>query len=657
MTRIVICIACIVLSQFKGLCQLGELNRDSLLRELTHAKEDTAKVLLLIDIGQQFELNNPDTAAHFYKEAGRLSQKLNYPVGIIKYISNYSGILNVQGRFDESMKLNREGLDISRKNHLLRGTAASLGNIASVYSYQGDNLAASSWYLQALPYFEQLGDSTSLSIMYSNLAKCYLSMKLYARAEEYGKSSIAFAAGKPWALGYALLNTGVAITGQRRYREAAAYFDSSYRMSRRLEDDQLAESSLMNLADIYTHWTQYDKAIAALNQARLLGKKISDENSGSQIDRQLAFIYYTQQNIPLSRIHLDSAIAAAQRTRMMEDLRDALELYVIEEAAAGHSHQALFYDSLRHSIDDSLFSTTIARNMEELNARYQSEKKQTEIDALNKEKLIQQLSIKQHATWNYVLAGSSVALLVILFLSYRNLRTKQKLSQQTGQLQAQRIRELEQEQQLISYNSLLKGQEEERSRMAKDLHDGLGGMLSGVKLSLSAMKGNTILSGENTRLFAQALHQLDNSMSEMRRVAHNMMPEALVRLGLQQALQDYCDGLNESGTIRIRCQFHGLESRLDPATEIVVYRIVQELTNNIIRHAAATEALVQLMRNEDMLDIIIEDNGRGFDLSAAPARGAGLGNVRSRVDYLHGAMDIRAEPDKGVSVHIECPLK
>ncbi len=255
-----------------------------------------------------------------------------------------------------------------------------------------------------------------------------------------------------------------------------------------------------------------------------------------------------------------------------------------------------------------------------------------------------------------MLAGSSVALLIILFLSYRNLRNKQKLSQQTGQLQAQRIRELEQEQQLVSYNSLLKGQEEERSRMAKDLHDGLGGMLSGVKLSLSAMKGNSILSEENTRLFAQALQQLDNSMAEMRRVAHNMMPEALVRLGLQQALQDYCDDLNESGTIRIRCQFHGLESRLDPATEIVVFRIVQELVNNIIRHAAATEALVQLMRNENMLNIIIEDNGRGFDPSAAPPKGAGLGNVRSRVDYLHGNMDIRAELSKGVSIHIECPL-
>ena len=649
------CIACLFLL-VKGLCQPGELNRDSLLRELARAKEDTGKVLLLIAVGQQFELNNPDTAAHFYKAAGRLSQKLNYPIGIIKYISNYTAILNVQGKFEESMRLNREGLDISRKYQLVRQTAVSLGNIASVYSYQGDNLSAASYYLQALPYFEQLKDSTSLSILYSNLAKCYQSMKLYVRAEEYGKSSIAFAGDKPWALGYALLNTGVAITGQGRLREAMHYFDSSYRMGLHMEDDLLVESSLMNQADIYTHWGQYSRGIATLDRARRLGKKISDENSVSLIYRQLAWIYYRQQDLPLSRVYLDSAIAAARRNRMMEDLRDAYELSVIEEAAADDPRQTVFYDSLRHSLDDSLFSTSIARNMEELNTRYQTEKRQAEIEALNKEKQIQQLSIKQHAILNYLLAGSSVAILSIFFLSYRNSRNKQKLSQQTGQLQSQRIRELEQEQQLVSYNALLKGQEEERSRMAKDLHDGVGGMLSGIKLSLSAMRGNAILSEDNARLFAQALLQLDNSMAELRRVAHNMMPEALVRLGLEQAIQDYCDHLNESGTIRIKCQFHGLETRLEAANEIVVYRIVQELVNNIIRHAAASEALVQLMRNEDLLSIIIEDNGRGFDLSAVPQGGAGLGNVRSRVDYLHGVMDVRAEPGKGVSVHIECPL-
>jgi two-component system, NarL family, sensor kinase len=205
---------------------------------------------------------------------------------------------------------------------------------------------------------------------------------------------------------------------------------------------------------------------------------------------------------------------------------------------------------------------------------------------------------------------------------------------------------------------MLKGQEEERSRMAKDLHDGLGGMLSGVKLSLGAMKGNMILSEANTRLFASVLDQLDHSINEMRRVAHNMMPEALVKLGLQQAVQDYCDGLNESNNLKFNTQFYGLEKRLDTASEIVVYRIVQELLNNVVKHANASEVLVQLMRHEKNLNITIEDNGRGFIVGEVDSqRSVGLNNVRSRVDYLKGQLDIKSAPGAGTSIHIECAVQ
>ena len=203
---------------------------------------------------------------------------------------------------------------------------------------------------------------------------------------------------------------------------------------------------------------------------------------------------------------------------------------------------------------------------------------------------------------------------------------------------------------------MLKGQEEERSRMAKDLHDSLGGMLSGVKLSLGAMKGNIVLSEENTRLFSNVLDQLDHSINEMRRVAHNMMPEALMKLGLQQAVQDYCDGLNESNKIVFRTQFYGLENRLDAATEILVYRIVQELLNNVVKHASATEALVQVMRHDQNLNITIEDNGIGFVPNEAKT-GVGLSNVRSRVDYLKGYFDIQSTAGSGTSIHIECPVE
>jgi two-component system, NarL family, sensor kinase len=117
----------------------------------------------------------------------------------------------------------------------------------------------------------------------------------------------------------------------------------------------------------------------------------------------------------------------------------------------------------------------------------------------------------------------------------------------------------------------------------------------------------------------------------------------------------WINGLNESIQLHFKVQFHGLENRLDAANEIVVYRIIQELLNNVVKHAEATIVLVQIMRHENNLNITIEDNGKGFDQTSSH-NGDGLNNVRSRVDYLKGQLDIQSVPGKGTSVHIDLTI-
>ena len=204
---------------------------------------------------------------------------------------------------------------------------------------------------------------------------------------------------------------------------------------------------------------------------------------------------------------------------------------------------------------------------------------------------------------------------------------------------------------------MLKGQEEERSRLAKDLHDGLGGLLSGVKFSLDNMKGNLIMTPENILVFDRSLDMIDTSIKELRRVAHNMMPEMLTKFGLDDALKDYCSTINTTGLISVKYQSAGLESRISTTIEIIVYRIVQELLNNTMKHAFATEVFVQLIRDENRLSIIVEDNGKGFDtVLVNENKSAGWMNIRSRVDYLKGQLDIHSEPGKGTLVNIEFQL-
>jgi signal transduction histidine kinase len=168
------------------------------------------------------------------------------------------------------------------------------------------------------------------------------------------------------------------------------------------------------------------------------------------------------------------------------------------------------------------------------------------------------------------------------------------------------------------------------------------------------MKSNLIINHENVVMFERSLDMLDTSIQELRRVAHNMMPEALTKFGLDEALKDYCNNINNSQIVQVKYQSFGMEERLDSSTEIIVYRIVQELFANIFKHARATEVLVQLLKEGDRLSIAVEDNGLGFDVKDLETnKGAGWSNIRSRVDYLKGKLDLHSGQGEGTSVNIE----
>jgi two-component system, NarL family, sensor kinase len=233
----------------------------------------------------------------------------------------------------------------------------------------------------------------------------------------------------------------------------------------------------------------------------------------------------------------------------------------------------------------------------------------------------------------------------------RTYRQKQKLQQQ-------RISELETEKQLTATEAVLKGEEQERARLAKDLHDGLGGMLSGIKYSFTNMKGNLIMTPENALTFERSIDMLDSSIKEMRRVAHNMMPEALVKFGLDAALKDFCKDINQSGAVKVIYQSVGMEERqIEQTASIAVFRIVQELLNNIIKHASATQAIVQLNMLNQQLNVTVEDDGIGFDPAMLKTgKGMGWANIENRVEFLRGKLDVQSGEGKGTSVHIEMNL-
>ncbi|HQV55837.1 MAG TPA: sensor histidine kinase [Chitinophagaceae bacterium] len=624
----------------------ADATKDSLLKVLALAKEDTNKVLTLITTGQYVEYNNLEEAKNYYVQAYKLSQKLKYTMGILKYYSNYTAVLNIQAKFDSAHLLTKEALKLATQFGNEERIIIAQQNLSATYSYLQDYENALQYLLPSVAYFERINNDARLSLIYDNLGVIYRETKQYEKSLEYHQKALAIArkSQNTYDIANVLSNLGNAYTSLKKYDTALTVMQQSLLIAKKENYENIVSNVTGNIGGLLIKQGRYDSLNFYCTEGLRLAKKLGDSLTIVNNIYGLALAAFFKKDFKKSEEEATSGFAMAQQRNYVEPLQlfaDILsKLYLVK----GDFKKYDYYNRLSTALSEKYFNEKMQRNVQTLDRKFETEKKEQQL-------LIQQATINKKNILNYILIGSTVALLIISLLSYRTYTQKRKL-------QEQKIAELEKEKVLSATQSLLKGQEKERNRLAQDLHDGLGGLLSGVKLQLGAMKGNLILSEEMGKTFNNALYKLDESISEMRRVAHNMMPEALMKLGLQQALQDYCDSLSESQPFALNCEFHGLEKRMEPATEIVVYRIVQELLNNTVKHSGATTILAQVIRNDNSLSITVEDNGKGFNTDVATIdRGMGLKNIQSRVDYLKGQIDIKSAEGKGTSVHIDCLIE
>lgn len=340
---------------------------------------------------------------------------------------------------------------------------------------------------------------------------------------------------------------------------------------------------------------------------------------------------------------MENAIASGQK-----DVK-ANALIALAEYYNRTGNQSAAYQTLQEAtlLSDSVLAAANIKQANTLAAVYENDKKEKEIAKLELDKKIQAADVRQSALLNTIFIIAIAALLLIGFSLYLNFQKSRKIERQ-------RIAELEKEKQLMGIEAMLKGQEEERRRLARDLHDGLGSLLSGVKISFSNLKEHIDMTPANTRSFEKTLEQLDRTIAELRKVAHNLMPEALARFGLKSAMKDFCESIRLGGSIEIICEQLGIDRELGNIADVNVYRIVQELINNAINHGKAGNILVQLTKTTDKTLITVEDDGQGFEVDTLKkASGIGWTNIQSRVNYFNGIIDIESKPREGTTVNIE----
>lgn len=629
------------------------MNTDSLLKLVPSAKEDSNKVFLFINLGQQYESNQPELAKQYYREAGELSRKINFPPGIIKYITNYTFVLNMQGRFDSSLILNKESVGISRQTKDSLNLAKTLFNTGTSYRNMGDYQNAVIYYEEGKKIFARFGNEETEALANDILQLLYFSMGQYDRAIEYGEKSAQYLrkTDNLQALGVTLNNLGLSYDKKLNFKRSAALHKEAYDIGVKIGNINMQSVSILNLGDIEMQQSHYNVLKPYFEKAIELATQIDAQETLVIANRGLAVYYFFQKDFTTAAKYGEQALAITGELNLAFERRKCLETLSSIYFGMHDLHKG--EDYLRQStvIGDSLLGETIQKNTLEIEKKYEAEKKENQIKALTAQQKVQQLSIERKNLLNKILIGAAVVVVIVSLMAYRNYRQKQKI-------QEQRIAELETEKKLAATEAVLKGEEQERTRLAKDLHDGLGGMLSGIKYSFSTMKGNLIMTPENAQAFERSMDMLDSSIKEMRRVAHNMMPEALVKFGLDTALKDFCNDINQSGALKVTYQSIGMQqAEIDQTSAITVYRIVQELLNNIMKHAGAESAIVQLSKTDDTLSLTVEDDGQGFNTSILHGtKGIGWSNIQTRVEYLKGKTDIQSGPDKGTSVHIELKI-
>jgi signal transduction histidine kinase len=241
--------------------------------------------------------------------------------------------------------------------------------------------------------------------------------------------------------------------------------------------------------------------------------------------------------------------------------------------------------------------------------------------------------------------------LAAFFFLWRWTVQKKRLAERQKELAERQIKQLEQEKQLIATQAILDGEVQERTRLARDLHDGLGSILAAARYNLIDIRKALVMESAEAERFDRSVSLLDDSMHEMRRVAHHLMPESLGNAGLKQSITDFCNSVPI-----VKFSYYGDDSRLDPQLEVMIYRIMHELVSNALKHSGASHILVEVVQDADRIFLTVQDNGCGFDASAK-SQGMGLANIRNRVAACNGNVDIHSVAGEGTEINVEIQLK
>lgn len=560
-------------------------------------------------------------------------QKLTAYVWLVEYYSIKDSDKSIL--FSEKAKaLVKYSKDSVTYANLLRNTGVT-------YYFKGQYEKAASLYYEAITLYEKFGEKKHLAYALNDIAKLYRKTRDLDKALlYYDRAQQLFTGLRDSSGSQMILNeSGVVFEYKKDYNEAIRRYEASLKIARALNDEVGIGYALSFIAGVYVIQENYSEAEKYLQQVLAIREKLKDTFTIALTHTDLGVLYSAKGDYLKAIQSLTLSNQVAEQLKYPELQSNNYHELSSIASNSGDFKSALDYYKKYTSIHDSLFSVEKTKQVTELNTKYETEKKEQQILLQNSE-----LSRK-----NLAIAAISILVVLSMLLSY-SLYRRHRLKQNAA-MQAEIMRQQE-----LSTKAVLEAEERERQRIAKDLHDGVGQIMSAAKMNLSAFENElSFTNPEQRRKFERIITLVDESCKEVRTVSHNMMPNALLKAGLASAIREFTDKIDDK-IIKIDLYSEGLNERMDTNLETVLYRVIQECVNNVIKHARANHLDISLIKDSDGISATVEDNGRGFDMEdSSKFEGLGLKNIRTRVEFLKGTVEYNSKPGKGTLVAIHVP--
>lgn len=643
------------------------LNVDSVRKAISVDKNDSSRILSMRNLAKYFLLHqlNEKEGLALLDSAEKEARNANFSIGIGSILLLRGTYAHQQGKWANALAFFKEQIDvaqfikdtISRKKTLMSGYS----NIGSIYNTNGDYANALDYYIKGLQIMETMEpDPTSISILHANIATIYNQTNQYVNAEKYlQKMHPYLEAARPdltalyWSEKMNIAKAENDTTGIKNCIDSLS--NATKRLSMSKMQTLNAQYTLLDMEAYYLSncLQKNEQAIGKMKDKLKIVEEIGSNSQVSATYASLGELYFKLGQYGIAQTYLLKSYEQSLTDTVLSVAFTSAKLLAEIYHKTGDKSKAYSFLQTAFQLNEKINAEEKLKQLNFLEANYQGEKKEKEIAKLTLSNTETELALTKRNRTMWIGGLLSGAIILLMALMYKQTKIKQTIAEQNQKLKDEQIKFLEHQQQVVSLQSMLNGQETERTRIAKDLHDGLGGLFSTVKMYFSTLQNQQVGLKESD-LFNKSYEMVDTAAREVRRIAHNMMPEVLMKLGLNAALKDLCDLTSAGKLLKVSLELNGMENRLNASTEIMLYRIVQELLNNIVKHAHATTVIVQFIRDNERLSVVVEDDGRGFNtLEIENSKSAGLENIKSRVNYLNGKLAIESEQGTGTTVMMD----